>query len=79
MWEIKLIDFFLVISEHSAAVIKIYHLETQKLAQTHAHHHVLVAEDTAKATIRMENSPFQVLETCSPRWQLGAYYSLACW
>ena len=27
MWEIKLIDFFVVISEHSAAVIKIYHLE----------------------------------------------------
>ena len=49
---------------------------TQKLAPTHAHHHVLAAENTAKEIIRLENSPFQVPETCSPRWQLVAYYSL---
>lgn len=59
--------------------IQPHYLGTQKLAHTHAHHHVLAAENTAKAIIRVENFPFQVPETCSPRWQLVAYYSLELW
>lgn len=37
---------------------QLYYLGTQKLAQTHAHHHMLVAENTAEAAVRMENSLF---------------------
>lgn len=55
--------------------ISAYYLETQKLAQTHAHHHMLAAENTAKAVIRMENS-FQVPK---PAAQGGSWWPIIPW
>lgn len=51
------------------------YLETQKLAQTHTHHHMLAAENTAEAVIRMENS-FQVPK---PAAQGGSWWPAIPW
>lgn len=51
------------------------YLETQKLAQTRAHHHMLAAENTAEAVIRMENS-FQVPK---PAAQGGSWWPAIPW